>query len=92
MNIVSEHQQSIRCVINVRNRGGRVKGRFNNVEKKEVSISTGIPSKDMNFQRGTFQSDHILVHRILPEVYQREGSTTEAANETSLKQKFLLFI
>ena len=37
----------------------------------------------------TFQSDHILVHCILPDVYQREGSTTEAANKTLLeKRKF----
>ena len=41
---------------------------------------------------GSFRSDHVLVHSILPDVYQREGSTTEAPNETSLKQKILLFI
>jgi len=34
---------------------------------------------------GSFRSDHVLVHSILPDVYQREGSTTEAPNETSLR-------
>ena len=30
-------------------------------------------------------SDHVLVHCILPDVHEREGGSTEATDETTLK-------
>ena len=50
-----------------------------------ISLSVGAISRIGTLPM--FQSDHILVHSILPDVYQREGSATEAANKTSLEKK-----
>ena len=34
-------------------------------------------------------SDHVLVHCILPDVHEREGGSTEATDETTLKKKLV---
>ena len=54
-----------------------------------ISLSVGAMSRIGILP--TFLSDYILVHCILPDVYEREGSTTEAANKTSLEKEYLAF-
>ena len=36
-------------------------------------------------------SDHVLVHCILPDVHKREGGPAEATDETTLKKNCLVF-